>query len=474
MSLTMEMVLQDPPHFFPATNCYFHHSSVCCMTDAHYRWMRWEGQKAIVSDPDLNGSQVRMFGSDDQGVTWDLLAEFDVPLRTQWSFDTFSPGGERLLAGIFDKTTSAYDASFSVLPRSEDRGLTWVSAVSQDFYDSLTFQAQTTCFVKLPNTTTVLAFGQYEVAGVPYNVLRSTDDGLTFTAFSSVGEFIIFNAVALSSTVVVASATASAYYSTDGGATWTQATKPGSTVVGEPISMGSGVVLTAGRDATAHGAVLRSLDSGQTYSILASFPTMNALYTIRALTTTHLVVGGDTVNPGDLITWWLSEDAGDTWAEATALVGDRFAASLTASLTITTTGIVLADLDRKPTSAVAAERLSEIWRGTVEGLVSTGIGTCEAAPTVPPIAAGLLGTHLLCIPILSPAPCPQLCPVDPVQPEGVLVLPTAPEGGGWFDLLGVVELVDGSVVPVVPAVTLGHPAGCGATFANNYCAVAGV
>ena len=99
MSLTVTRVLQDPAHFSPANNCFFHDSAVACLLEGDYRYLRWEGQKAVSSDPDLTDSQSRIFGSSDQGLTWGLLAQFLVPDKTQWNA-LFSPNGTRLLAGI--------------------------------------------------------------------------------------------------------------------------------------------------------------------------------------------------------------------------------------------------------------------------------------------------------------------------------------------------------------------------------------
>jgi len=97
----------------------------------------------------------------------------------------------------------------------------------------------------------------------------------------------------------------------------------------------------------------------------------------------------------------------------------------------------------------------------------TGPGNCNGCP---PLAAAQLGTHLLCIPTLSPAPCPQPCPVDPASAAATLVLPM-PGGEAFRSTLYVLGLVDGLTVSTA---TLGRPTACGALFANNYCAVAGV
>jgi BNR/Asp-box repeat len=527
MSLTVERVLQDPSHFAASNNCFFHDSCVACMLDERYRFLRWEGRKANSGDANLDQSHTRIFSSADQGATWALLTDFDVPLHTQWN-ELFSPGGNRLLAGTADKADYAYNGSFSLIPRSEDGGVTWTSAVSSGFFGSLTAPANTQRFVKLPNTTTVLAFGKYEVSGVPFNVLRSTDDGLTFTAFSDMGVALANHAAALSATEVVAvdDNGSAPMYSTDGGATWTAATKPAgaTTLLFAFAAMGSGVVLAFGRTTSSNlGTIFRSTDSGQSYVTHALVGSeTNRAHIIRALSSTVLIAGAGGPSPTILQKWWLSEDTGDTWSAA-ALVGDQAANSDSTSMTVTTQGFMLASLDRPTRAVIAADNKGEIWRGTVAGFSSGGVGTCEAAASVEPSPpVGQLGVHFLCIPTLSPQPCPQLCPADPVQPEGELVIPggggmpvipvalgvrlacdltfshlapariyptdpTQPAGqlilpggviptiagGGWRSVMTMLGLVNAPAVVPGPTGTLGLRPGCGATFANTNCAVAG-
>lgn len=480
MTLAVERVLQDPAHFSPPTNCYFHSLPVCCMLDGRYRAARWEGRKAVSSDPDLDASHTRLFSSVDQGATWSLLTDFDVPLHTQWN-GLFSTGGNRLLASTFDKADYAYDASFSLIPRSEDGGLTWTSAVSAGFFGSLTFTALTLGFVKLPNTITVLAYGRYEVGGVPFNFLRSTDDGLTFTAFSDMGVFLVGNAVALSATEIVAVDVngADPMYSTDGGATWNAATKPAgfTTLLFTFAAMGSGVVLAFGRTTIANlGTIFRSTDSGQTYvtHALVGGETRSA-HTIRAVTMTTLIVSATGPSPAPSPQkWWLSEDAGDTWTPA-AIVGPVIPDAVSTHMTVTSAGFMLSGVTRPPgPTTVTADHVAEIWRGTVAGLVPTGIGTCEAL-LAPPLAAAVMGVRIDCVPILTPPVCPPVCAADPVQPEGVLVIPDAPGvfGGGFRSALYLLGLAEGVVVVTPPIGILGRPATCGALIVNNNCAVAG-
>jgi hypothetical protein len=382
------------------------------------------------------------------------------------------------LAGLSDKTTGAYDASFSFLPRSEDGGLTWVSSVSAGFYDAFTGISRTVGFVKLPGTTTVLAFGFYDQSGgggigTPgwFNFLRSTDDGVTWAAFSTADEGIIEGCVALSATVLVASGTASGYFSTDGGATWNPAS--GEQVLGVPESLGGGVVLANGRFSSL-SVVWKSVDSGQTYANHAALPggLGTRSKTLRKVTSTILIAGTNTT-PGDLQRWWLSEDGGDTWTTAT-IVGSQVVASSATEMTITSQGFMLAGVAYG--NAGGASSKGEVWRGTVAGFVSTGIGTCEFLnpPEPPEPGVALMGVHLDCVAIFSPGLCPQECPVDPLQPVGVVVAPPSFAGmGGGFAaplfLLGFAQL-EGLIAPTV---SMSLPAGCGATFANNLCAVAG-
>lgn len=473
---TVERVLQDPCFYTLAANdCFFHDSSVACLLNGHYRYMRWQGHKVNPLDAHLTESHIRIFGSEDQGVTWTLEADFDIPNRTQWN-SIFSPDGVRLLASETDTFGYAYDAAHSTLAYSDDRGLTWHSAISAATFASLTFQCIGLGFCKLPGTTTVLAYGQFEVAGVPYNFFRSTDNGQTFTPFSDAGEFIIMHAAALSSTRLVAFGTASAYYSTDAGATWLPATLPSFNDVPKFAQpMGGSNLLVAGRT-NFQGGIFTSSDNGENYSVLATIPTLSnhSSVTLRRLTPTTLITGGNSDNPDNKIMWWISEDTGATWTETSSYTGDRVAACDSSWMTITNDGHMLAGVDRPTRASVATDNKGEIWRGTVAGLVVTG-GTCEAenepAPEPPPLV--LMHAPSDCVPIFTPPPCPPACPLDPVQPEGVLVPPRALAGIAFRSALYFLGLTQGTPTGTVPTVTMGLPAGCGATFTNNYCAVAG-
>ena len=167
--------------------------------------------------------------------------------------------------------------------------------------------------------------------------------------------------------------------------------------------------------------------------------------------------------------------------------------------------------------------MAAIWRGVVDGF-STTVGTCESLDSLEPGGPGIavMGVHLECIPVFSPTPCPPVCPDDPPQPAGVLVIPDgggmpiipvalsmrlactptfsmglcAPRyptdpvqpagqfilpggggpvlpGGGWRSVMTLLGLVNAPAIIPGPTGALGQPATCGATFANNNCAVAG-
>lgn len=79
-------------------------------------------------------------------------------------------------------------------------------------------------------------------------------------------------------------------------------------------------------------------------------------------------------------------------------------------------------------------------------------------------AASLLSARTGCGAMLSPEPCPPVCPDDPEQPA-VRVMPS-----GFLGPLFLLGLAETAAV-LGPA--LGRPTGCGATFANSNCAVTG-
>ena len=482
MALTVSRVVQDAATLVAANDCYFHATAVTCLVDEQYRFLHWEGKKPNIA-AQLDTSQVRLFGSSDQGATWGTVVNVSVPIRTQWN-ELFSPGGTRLLAGILDHVDGAYDPQFSYLPRSEDGGLTWVSSVSAAFFATAlgVTETRTMRFTRLPTTTTVLAVGRYTVNGNPFNVLRSLDNGVTWAPLADVGVDILNHVVGLSATDVVAvdGTGLNAFFSHDGGATWAAASKPFfSDVIGSPMAMGGGVVLTFGRTTgAALGAIFRSVDSGETYTLFTLIGgEVNGPFTLRAVSPSDLIAGANGPSPSATQKWWLSADGGASWTPGT-LTNDVVTSSDSSSMTITTQGVMLAALSRPTRATVSSQNFGELWRGLVDGFVPTGIGTCEAValpPEPPVVVAATLGIRLDCVPILSPQPCPPLCPVDPVGPVAQLIFPVPPSGpgGGWRSALFLLGLADGTEALTVTPALLTRPSACGATFANNNCAVAG-
>lgn len=379
--LEMERVLQDAASFpLAATDCYFHDTYVCCLESNRYRWLNWEGRKAVASDPDtlLVDSQVRLWGSTNEGATWTLVIEFDLPLRMQWN-TIFSPSGDILLGAGLDNADYVYDATYSVIARSTDAGLTWTSAVSQALFDALgVIGALTVGFIKLPGTETILSFGRYDLGGdSQVNFLRSTDNGVSFSSFSSTGDFNVTSAYAVSATLVVCTTTANAFYSTDSGSTWTQSSKPSGTVLANGIAARpDGALIIIGRTAASVSAAFISTNDGVSYTQLGLLPSGSGS-TAETLTVFNddVLVAGTNTTPSLLQMWWISEDGGTTWAQA-SILSDRVASSDVTSITITTDGFVLAGLDRPTRGSIASDNFGEIWRGRLDPVLASYSATC--------------------------------------------------------------------------------------------------
>lgn len=114
------------------------------------------------------------------------------------------------------------------------------------------------------------------------------------------------------------------------------------------------------------------------------------------------------------------------------------------------------------------------------------------------VRAGIFGQRIYCVTAPAPGvgfpgfpppcrdfynPCPQLCPVDPLQPAGQLLPIPVPVTLGAVFPLGAVEIGYGEPIAaiyggqpntLIPVPVLGLPAGCGQTFVNNPCAPQGV
>lgn len=425
--LTMTRVLQDPCAFPAAgTNCYFHDTCVACMTGTRYRWLNWEGRKANALDANLAESQFKIWKSDaDEGVTWFLLATLTaLPVTLQYHL-LFSPANDILIVGGQDKTTATYNASYSFISRSLDGGATWSSAVASNMYVGLTANVLVKGFFCDPSDPTVVyAYGSFPLATGTVQFLRSTDSGTSFEPWGSdTGESHFASAVAITSTLFAGTGNAgvSPFYSADAGVSWTAGTKPAGTVTGNLAMRSDGAVVAMGRTAASLAGTQVSTDNGQTYSATGSPPdgSNNGAKTIVAYNADVMVGGGNSPSgTGTLQKWWVTGDGGTTWADS-EYIGDRVASCDASSILVTTSGVILAGLDRITAPATVTDQFGEIWRGTLSAVPAFYTPSCgpaeedeeeviEPPPFVVPLAAGR-GARALCGPAFMPTPCTQHC-----------------------------------------------------------------
>src|SRR5262245_21283627 len=146
MSLAMARVFQEASHFTSSSNCYFQNLQVCCMVDGRSRAMRWEARKASSGDLLYDQTKLRMFESDEDGATWTLIAE-TVPSLYLSMNELYSPGGDRLLMGASLPAGETFNATYSLISRSEDAGATWTSAVSNALFDTLSLTSRVLSFL---------------------------------------------------------------------------------------------------------------------------------------------------------------------------------------------------------------------------------------------------------------------------------------------------------------------------------------
>lgn len=387
MALSFAKVLDAGFDFvIPASNCAFHTMQVCCMTNARYRAMRWQGRRpspAVANDE----SRITIYESDDQGATWASLFQDDLD-TTLTGLSVHSPATNRLLVGMIDPTTAAQSA-FSVIAVSEDEGATWASAVSGATYGAFV-GAGTTCrgFTTLPSGD-VLAFGAFDTGGAePIHFLKSTNGGQTFTVFVSIpGEASVTDCIAISALDLVCVVNGvRPYWSTDGGATWTEGTRGSvSHVIGRLTWMGGDLVISCGRNSsTALAAGFRSTDRGHTWSAPVNLPGGgNTQGTgIRSGTTQLAAAGGSDATVNRAPVNWLTEDAGASWAAGT-FVDAVTNESRINPMTVTSQGFVLWGIDAPSSPTVVSGAHGQIWRGTIDDFA--GPGTCEAEDGEPPV-----------------------------------------------------------------------------------------
>jgi hypothetical protein len=437
------------------------------------------------------GTVLRTFLSADNGQTWAEGTELDLVenlsqarIRTM-AFDT-------VLAGMTGPQTGAasYEAQGSVIARTTDAGATWGAAVTLTDYTAMFPNTATTDFwqaadfVKLAGESTVLAPGAYTSVGNAAIYLTSTDGGVTFNNPRNIaGSFGVFGGVSMGGGVVVFCDTshnpARVWRSIDSGGSWTQVNLPGAgagatfgaTAIGPLANQRLGVV---GSRASA-GVAFFSADNGVSWTQATVGGSAQGGNDMVAPDGTHVVLGMDVT--GAQITagntpFRLSTDGGATYPDSgTINAGTPLVNGIgyrVLQLAIADDGTVIAAVQ---TTDLTNTHPNELWRGVISGLVVDGPCVPLTPPTPPGPVVGLAGPRVECVPIFSPV-CLVECPPDPVQPEGLRLAPSA-HGGGFLSPLFILGLVSGTGGALVATGQVGVSTVCGATFANNYCAVAG-
>jgi hypothetical protein len=437
------------------------------------------------------GTVLRTFLSADNGQTWAEGTELDLAdnlsqcrIRTM-AFDT-------VVTGFSGPQTfpSVYESQGTVVARSTDAGATWASAVTLADWTAMfpntatTDFWQTTDFVKLVDETTVLALGFFTSVGAANTYLTSTDGGVTFNNPRNVtGSFGHFGGVSMGGGVVILCDTshnpARVFRSTDSGGSFAAVTLPG---------VGSG----ATNGAAAIGPV-----SGQRVGVVGGRSGQVAFFsTDNGVSWTQATIGGAAQNGLDMVAVDASHVVlGMTITLAQSAAGQTpFRLSTDGGATYPDSGIIDAGTPLDPAVGYAVFQLAvaddgsiiavvqttdgsnthpnEIWRGVISGLVVDGPCVPLTPPVPPGPPVGVLTPRLDCVPIFSPVSCLVECPPDPAPAVGLLVAPSA-RGGGFLSPLFLLGLVTGTGGLLVTTGALGVSTTCGATFANNHCAVAG-
>jgi hypothetical protein len=326
----------------------------------------------------------------------------------------------------------------------------------------------------------VLAAGAYTTLGSAAVYLTSTDGGVTFNNPRNIaGSFGIFGGVSMGSGIVIfcdSHNPTRVWRSTDSGGSWSNVNLPGggagSMVTGSPIGALAGQRLGVVGSRGGAPVAFFSTDNGVNWTAATIGGSAQGGADMVAPDGTHVVLGltvtGAQVTAGNT-PFRLSTDSGATYPDSGTIdAGTPLVNGIgytVFQLGIADDGSIIAAVQ---TTDGTNTHPNELWRGVIAGLVVEG--PCVALVPPPPGPA-VLGIRADCTPIFSPPPCPPMCPVDPLQPEGALVAPGV-RGGGFLSPLFLLGLVTGIGGSLVTTGLLGIPAACGATFSTNNCAVA--
>jgi hypothetical protein len=472
-------------------------------------WCYGPGQHLVRLDDNITPGvfTMRTPTSQDHGVTWSDVEPDDHHVATFLPNGPLSalPDGSLIGGWGFGHPGDPYDPAYTFIAVTEDGGVTWTSRVTSGTFASLEPDAVDIYGLTQVSETEWLAYGLITVAAGPvrFHFMRSVDGGLTFTPFSGIGTpssiSSVTDALAVGNGVVLASGNflglGDLWRSTDGGVSWTGITLPVGTDPSAFVGvtsfslLGPGVVLVGGQMEagdpvnTNHlePVLWRSTDSGATWTLIrladhgpitfdAGPPTLQQ-YTVHSFASCQrvgvvvLAVGCITKSPFNGQMFWYSTDVGVNWTPG-VYAGTPPSNDLTqiAQMVIADDGSILTAIN----AFTGVTHTMEVWRSVLDGF--DGPGNCNGCPL---LSAATMGVRLDCVPILSPPVCPPVCPTDPLSPEARLVFPSDGTGGGYRSALFVLGLAEGTGLPAQGVAVLGLPTVCGATFANNNCAVAG-
>lgn len=427
----------------------------------------------------------RPFRSADNGQTWSEL--------TALASDENLPRGRMRSLGVLDavvqamtgpQNVGAYESGASVIARSTNGGDTWASAVTNPEYTLRNYGSDgyTTLDFITTDYGSTYALGSFGAGGTSY--VTSTDGGATFTTpstFSGATTFGVFAGVYLGTNTLIAGDTAHTpiriFRSTDQASTWTPvnvgAGGQAGTITGAALAgaLGSGLALLSATRSTPSLApkAYVSTDAGQTWTEATISGSAQGATDIIAPSATLAVLGLDVTSAqmgAGGSPFRLSTDGGQTFTDMGTQADGFFpgVAYRVKQFAVADDGSIIAVVQTGDLSNTAP---NEIWRGVIDGF--TGPGPC--VPFVgpePPPAEALMGQRVDCVPIFSPVACLVECPPDPPAAVGLTTGQATAVGVGFRSPLFLLGLVESAAVA-----GLGLRVGCGATFANNHCAVAG-